>query len=223
MSIRSYNKRPIAVGASIALTADCCCEEAPTEDQLESPCGCYDFWPHALTVELRGMADYFIPGNGKCNCPLDDYAEGFNQTVVLDFAGVITVDDCDPGALSFSRAFYDSGALSATASAEPLAVAVYRGSLQNGSCDTYGVEAALWPSSGACVVAAAIDKLATASSGPCEPWLRTPTVCNSWRFAGSFDNTCSEAIVPFDASFFGGYTTPSEDAEEFTAALVYYR
>lgn len=224
MSIRSYNKRPLAVGSSIALTADCCCEEPPTEDQFESPCGCYDFWPHALTVELRGLEDYFQPGQGKCNCPLDGYADGFNQTVVLDFAGVITVDDCDPGQSSFSRGFYgNNNALTAQGFSEPLAVAVYRGSLQNGSCDAYGMEAALFPSSGTCSVAVAIDKLAASPGGPCEPWLQTSFICNSWSFTGGFDNTCSEAIVPVNASNFGGYVLAEQSADGFGAALVYYR
>ena len=223
MSIRSYNKRPLVSGLSIALSSDCCCEDPPDEDQFESPCGCYDFWPHSLTVELRGLEDYFLPGSGKCNCPLDEYGPGFNQTVVLDFSGVVTVDDCDPGQQDFSRLIIFGEGVAANVNGNPFAAAVYRGTLQNGSCDEYGMEAALYSSFGACGITLAIDKASSSPGGPCEPWLQTTLECNSWYFRGAFDPTCSEAILPYGGGYLGGASFPDEDGQQTSGAWVAYR
>lgn len=215
MSIRIYNGRWLLNGGSLATGDDCCCDEAPTDDQGKYPCDCFSSWPSSLNLEITGLADYSIPGNGRCNCPLDGYGSGFNQTVVLDFAGVVTFDGCPSlaGGTNYKYRPYRGSSPGSPASfvvysdAEPQGVAVYRGSLTNGSCDEYGVEVVLNAFGGSCAVLAAMDRLATGSPSICEPWVETSLLCNSWYLVGTFNSNCSSADLYVGGSVYGGEAT----------------
>lgn len=210
MSIRIYNGRWLLNGAGLATGDDCCCDEPPVGDQDKYPCDCFTLWPPSLTMSITGMEDYFISGQGLCNCPADYYGAGFNQTVVLDFAGVITFDGCSSLPVSGggrARTYAAGGSVVVYPDFEPQGVAVYRGSLTNGSCDEYGVEVLLNAFGGQCAVAAVLDRLATGAPTICEPWVEANLVCNHWVFYGQFDTPCSSADLYVGQSYFGGDST----------------
>lgn len=215
MSIRIYNGRWLLNGTGLATGDDCCCDEPPVDDQSKYPCDCFELWPSSLTMSITGLEDYVLPGEGKCDCPLDGYGSGFNQTVVLDFAGVVTFDGCPSlsGGVNFRERPFAAGPPGSPArflvysDTEPQGVAVYRGSLTNGSCDEYGVEVVLNAFGGGCAVLAALDRLATGAPSICEPWVETSFACNSWRFYGQFNSTCSSADLYVGGSYLGGDST----------------
>jgi hypothetical protein len=217
VTIRIYNGRWIIAGSGIANSDDCCCPEPPPPGSETYPCDCFEVWPESLTLDITGLADYFVPGRGRCNCPVDGYGPGFNQSVVLDFSGVVTFDGCPalPGTSS-SRVRTLGASLSAIVYSDqnPFGLAVYRGSMTNGSCDEYGVEAILNTNAfnGRCDVSVAIDKLAAGSPSICDSWVQTSEACNAWRLNGTFNDPCASANLTVSGSYFGGDATMGQTA-----------
>lgn len=186
----------------------CACVDGVCVAATTHPCDCFADWPSAMTLNITGLEDYFLPGNGRCNCPTDGYAAGFNQTVVLDYAGEITYDGCPglPGDANYrSRTFAWNSQVNVGSALEPLGVAVYRGSMTNGDCDEYGVEVLLFPSTGYCTGVGIIDKLAAGSPSICEPWVLASLTCNWWKLDSyGFNEDCSAIDWIVTGSYYGG-------------------
>jgi hypothetical protein len=217
VTLRLYNGRWLIFGSGIANSDVCCCPEPPPPGSGTYPCDCFDFWPESLTLDITGLADYPVPGAGLCNCPADGYGPGFNQSVVLDFAGVVTFDGCPalPGTAN-SRVRTLNSLRNATVYSDqnPFGLAVYRGSMTNGSCDEYGVEAILNKSAfgGFCDVTVVLDKLAAGSPDLCDPWLQASAACSAWVLGGTFNTSCASANLTVQSSYFGGDATMGQTA-----------
>jgi hypothetical protein len=188
----------------------CCdgvCQETPCADET-SPCDCFEAWPGSVNLDITGLEDYFLPGEGRCNCPADGYAAGFNQTVVLDYAGEITYDGCPdlPGTFLRARLYaFNSSVFVGQSPEDTQGVAVYRGSMTNGECDEYGVEVLLFRSGEVCEAVGVIDKLAAGSPTICEPWVLASLTCNWWVMSiGLIDSECEGLELLLTSSYFAG-------------------
>lgn len=176
----------------------------------QSPCTCFGTaWPTSFTANFCGFIDFPIAGRGKCNCPLDGYAAGFNQTVVLDYAGEINPTTCPALFPSGTRdlVFGIGVGVSSGGVSTPNAVGVFRGTMTNGTCDEYGVELLAWKQSDTpdvCFVRIGVDKLAAGTPGICDPWCLATMTCNSWWFDGQLSSGCMTSdmggVFPFPAN-----------------------
>jgi hypothetical protein len=90
------------------------------------------------------------------------------------------------------------------ASLAPQRVAVYRGSMVNGTCDEYGIEASLTPADGLCAVSLVVDRLSAGPAGVCDAWVDATFTCNQWVLDGSFFPPCTVAELYVTQSFYGG-------------------
>lgn len=212
MSIRTFNGQWLLAGDGIATSDDCCCDEP--SDPPTHPCDCFASWPASLTLDITGLDDYSVSGEGRCNCPADGYAAGLNQTVTLDYEGEITYDGC-PGLAGSGGYRFRTYAFIADISVgnvlEPLGVAVYRGSMTNGSCDEYGVEVLVYKSGSDCEAVGIIDKLASGSPSVCDPWVLATLTCNWWQLIGGvFSEDCSTLELYLGTTYFGGSTNPTD-------------
>jgi len=185
------NGGPVFKNGAIGESPGCCCGGSS-----QSPCDCFGTaWPASFTANFCGLLDSTVPNQGHCNCPLNGYAAGFNQTVVLDYAGEINPTTCPALFPTGSRdlAFLHPVAVDFSGVGFPNAVGVYRGSMTNGTCDEYGVELLAWKQGdnpGVCFVRIGIDKLAGGSPGICDPWCLATMTCNSWYFDGQLSSGC---------------------------------